>query len=151
MAPSHATFLQARMRADAKAQILKSGDYARATEIAMLAGYSENNPSAQPSKWKREQVIFVTEHNGVDQFPLYGLNPEKSYKPYPALSENLTLFHGMRSGLSIGFWFDGLNSFLDDRRPKDLLASKPEMVIAAARDEMEGLRHGEDGLLAEAG
>jgi hypothetical protein len=25
------------------------------------------------------------------------------------------------------------------------------MVIAAARDEMEGLRHGEDGLLAEAG
>jgi hypothetical protein len=57
----------------------------------------------------------------------------------------------MRSGLSIGFWFDGLNSFLDDRRPKDLLASKPEMVIAAARDEMEGLRHGEDGLLAEAG
>jgi hypothetical protein len=57
----------------------------------------------------------------------------------------------VRSSWSIGFWFDGLNSFLDDRRPQDLLASKPEMVIAAARDEMEGLRHGEDGLPAEAG
>jgi hypothetical protein len=83
MAPTTATFLQARMRADAKAQILKSGDYARATEIAMPAGYSENNPSAQPGEWKREQAIFVIKHNGVDHFPLYGLNPEKSDKPYP--------------------------------------------------------------------
>jgi hypothetical protein len=48
----------------------------------------------------------------------------------------------MRSGWSIAFWFAGLNSFLDDGRPQDLLASKPEMVIAAARDEMEGLQHG---------
>ena len=142
MAPSRAAFLQARMQADAKAHILSSGDYVRASEIARLAGYSENNPSAQPSKWKREEAIFAIEHNGADYFPLYGLNPEKSYKPYPALSEVLAVFHGMRSGWSIAFWFAGLNSFLDDGRPQDLLASKPEMVIAAARDEMKGLQHG---------
>ena len=112
MAPSSAAFLQARMQADAKAQILNSGDYVRATEIARLAGYSENNPSAQPSKWKREQAIFVIEHNGADYFPLYGLNPEKSYKPSPARSEILTVFHGVRSSWSIAFWFAGLNSFL---------------------------------------
>ena len=142
MAPSRAAFLQARMQADAKAYILSSGDYVRASEIARLAGNSENNPSVQPSKWKQEVAIFAIEHNGADYFPLYGLNPEKSYKPYPALSEVLAVFHSMRSGWSIAFWFAGLNSFLDDRRPQDLLASKPEMVIAAARDEMEGLQHG---------
>lgn len=87
----------------------------------------------------------------ADYFPLYGLNPEKSYKPYPALSEVLTVFHGVRSSWSIAFWFAGLNSFLDDRRPQDLLASKPGMVIAAARDEIEGLQHGEDRLPAGAG
>jgi hypothetical protein len=38
MAPSRAAFLQARMQADAKAQILNSGDYVGATEIARLAG-----------------------------------------------------------------------------------------------------------------
>jgi hypothetical protein len=146
MAPSRAAFLQARMQArmqaDAKAHILSSGDYVRAREIARLAGYSVNNPSTQPSKWKREEAIFAIEHNGADYFPLYGLNPEKSYKPYPALCEVLAVFHGMRSGWSIAFWFAGLNSFLNDRRPQDLLASKPEMVIAAARDEIEGLQHG---------
>jgi hypothetical protein len=52
------------------------------------------------------------------------------------------VFHGVRSSWSIAFWFAGLNNFLNDRRPQDLLASKPEMVIAAARDEIEGLQHG---------
>jgi hypothetical protein len=142
MALSRAALLQAGMQAEAKAHILSSGDYVRASEIAKLAGYSENNPSAQPSKWKREAAIFAIEHNGADYFPLYGLNPEKSYKPYPALSEVLDVFHGMRSEWSIAFWFAGLNSFLNDQRPQDLLACKPESVIAAARDEVEGLQHG---------
>ena len=134
--------LQARMLAEAKTQILGSGDYVRASEIAKLAGYSENNPSAQPSKWKREGAIFAIEHNGADYFPLYGLNPEKSYKPYPVLAEILDVFHDERDGWGIAFWFAGLNSFLDDQRPQDLLAGEPELVIAAARDEMEGLKHG---------
>ncbi len=142
MAISRAALLQASMQAEAKGHILGSGDYVRASEIARLAGYSENNPSAQPSKWKRDGAIFSIEHNGADYFPLYGLNPEKSYKPYPGLSEVLEVFHGNRSVWSIAFWFAGLNSFLDDQRPQDLLASKPEMVVAAARDEMEGLQHG---------
>ncbi len=142
MALSRAALLQASMQAEAKGQILGSGDYVRASEIAKLAGYSENNPSAQPSKWKRDGAIFSIEHNGADYFPLYGLNPEKSYKPYAALSEVLDVFQGKRSGWSIAFWFAGLNSFLDDQRPQDLLAGKPEMVVAAARDEMEGLQHG---------
>ena len=32
-------------------------------------------------------------------------------------------------------WFVGLNSYLDDQRPADLLASDPEWVIEAAQDE----------------
>lgn len=142
MAPSRAALVQARMQVEAKTQILNSGDFVRAADIAKLAGYSDNNPSAQPSKWKREGTIFAIEHNGVDYFPLFGLNPEKNYKPYPALIEVLKIFQGTKSGWSLAFWFAGLNSFLDDQRPQDLLASKPQEVIAAARDEMEGLQHG---------
>jgi hypothetical protein len=40
------------------------------------------------------------------------------------------------------FWFAGLSSYLDDRRPQDLLASDPDLVIAAAKDEVEGVQHG---------
>jgi len=142
IAPSRTALVQARMQAEAKGQVLNSGDYVRAAEIAKLAGYSDNNPSAQPSKWKREGSIFSIEHNGVEYYPLFGLNPEKSYKPYPALLEVLRVFRGTRSSWSLAFWFAGLNSFLEDERPQDLLATKPDSVIAAAKDAMEGLQHG---------
>jgi hypothetical protein len=35
-----------------------------------------------------------------------------------------------------------LNSFLDDERPQDVLATDPESAIAAAKDEMAELHHG---------
>ena len=142
MTPSHEALQQAGMLVDAKVQIIESGDYVRAADIARLAGYSENNPSAQPSKWKREGTIFTLEHNGVDYFPLFALNPEKNYKPYQGLGQILEVFNGTKSGWGLAFWFAGLNSFLDDERPQDVLATAPELVLAAAKDEMEGLQHG---------
>jgi len=142
MVPSRSALIQARMQVEAKTKILKSGDYLRAAEIAKLAGYSENNPSAQPSKWKRDETIFTVEMNGVDYFPSFALNPEKSYKPYSVVGDVLDVFQDTKSGWGLAFWFAGLNSFLDDQRPQDLLASKPALVIAAAKDAMEGLQHG---------
>jgi len=47
-----------------------------------------------------------------------------------------------RDAWGIAFWFAALNSFLDDRRPQDILATEPELVIAAAKDEMAELQHG---------
>ena len=142
MAPSRATLVQAKMQAEARSQILKSGDYIGAAEVAKLAGYSDNNPYAQPSKWKRDRTIFVVEHKGADYFPVFGLDPEKRYRPLPALAGVLEVFGGKRSAWGVAFWFAALNSFLDDRRPQDLLATEPDLVMAAARDEMDGLQHG---------
>jgi hypothetical protein len=142
VAPSRAALVQARMQAEAKAHILDSGDYVRTVDIAKLAGYSDNNPSAQPSKWKRESSIFAVEHNGADYFPLFALNPDKSYKPYPALTQILRILGGRWNSWGVAFWFAAVNGFLDGRRPQDVLAGDPESVIAAAKDAMEGLQHG---------
>jgi hypothetical protein len=133
---------QARMMVDAKSTILESGDFLPAVEIAALAGYSAKNPSAQPNKWKKDGAIFAIQHKGNDYFPMYALDAEENYRPYRALTEVLRLFGETKTGWGIAFWFAGLNSFLDDRRPQDLLASQPELVIAAARDEIEGVGHG---------
>jgi len=142
MGPSRSTLIQARMQAEAKSTILDSGDYLRAAEIAKLAGYSETNPSAQTSKWKRDKSIFAVEKDGVDYFPSFALNPERSYKPYSAVGAVLDVFQDTKSSWGLAFWFAGLNSFMGDRRPQDLLATKPDLVIAAAKDAMEGLQHG---------
>jgi hypothetical protein len=137
-----AALAQARMLVDAKATILRSGDFLPAGEIAKLAGYSDKNPSAQPNKWKKDGTIFAIRHKGVDYFPLYALDPDENYRPYKAVAKVLHVFGTAKTGWGIAFWFAGLNNFLDDRRPQDLLASDPDIVIAAAKDEVEGVQHG---------
>ena len=137
-----AALAQARMLVDAKATILRSGDFLPAGEIAKLAGYSDKNPSAQPNKWKKDGVVFAIQHKGVDYFPLYALDPDENYRPYKAVAGVLRVFGDTKTGWGTAFWFAGLNSFLDDRRPQDLLASDPALVIAAAKDEVEGVQHG---------
>jgi hypothetical protein len=138
----NAALIQARMMMDAKSKILQGGDFVSAIEIAKLAGYSEKNPSAQPNKWKKDGTIFAIQHKGVDYFPLYALDPDENYRPYKAVSEVLRVFGDTKTGWGTAFWFAGLNSFLDDRRPQDLLAEDPDLVIAAAKDEVEGVQHG---------
>ena len=133
---------QARMMVDAKSIILESREFLPAAQIAALAGYSAKNPSAQPNKWKKDGAIFAIQHKGNDYFPMYALDAEENYRPYKALAEVLRIFGETKTGWGIAFWFAGLNSFLDDRRPQDLLRSEPELVIAAARDEVEGIQHG---------
>jgi len=133
---------QARMMVDAKSAILNSGDLLPAGEIAKLAGYSANNPSAQPNKWKRDGAIFAIHHKGTDYFPIYALNPDENYRPYKAVADILRVFGDTKDSWGLAFWFAGFNSFLDDQRPQDLLAADPERVIAAAKDEIEGVQHG---------
>ena len=137
-----AVLAQARMTVDAKSTILNSGDLVPAGEIAKLAGYSANNPSAQPNRWKREGAIFAIHYKGTDYFPLYALDPDENYRPYKALAEVLRIFGETKDSWGLAFWFSGLNSFLDDERPQDLLATHPEQVIAAAKDDVEGVQHG---------
>jgi|NGEPerStandDraft_6_1074524.scaffolds.fasta_scaffold87758_1 hypothetical protein len=142
IAISDAALAEARMMVDAKSTILRSGDFLPAGEIAKMAGYSSKNPSAQPNKWKRAGNIFAFQHKGIDYFPLYALDPVESYRPYKALAEVLNIFGETKSGWGTAFWFAGLNSFLDDQRPQDLLGTRPDLVIAAAQDEVDGVQHG---------
>jgi hypothetical protein len=142
VAPSEAAMAQARMLIDAKSTILKSGDFIPAGEVSKLAGYSQTNPSVQPNKWKRNRAIFAIELKGDDFFPLYALDPNDNYRPRKEVAEILSIFGDSKDGWGLAFWFAGLNSFLDDERPQDLLAFAPEQVLAAARDEIAGVLHG---------
>jgi hypothetical protein len=142
IAISDAALAEARMMVEAKSTILRSGDFVPAGDIAKMAGYSSKNPSAQPNKWKRDGAIFAFQHKGIDYFPLYALNPVESYRPYKTLADVLKIFGESKSGWGVAFWFAGLNSFLDDQRPQDLLATRPDLVIAAAQDEADGVQHG---------
>jgi hypothetical protein len=139
--PSKAAREQARMLIEAKTAILNSGDFLPATEVAKLAGFSSTNLSVQPNKWKRSREIFAIQHGREDYLPLFALDTA-GHRPRKEMAEILGVFGDAKDGWGLAFWFAGLNSFLDDERPQDVLATDPERVIAAAKDEMAEYTHG---------
>lgn len=125
----------------AKVAVLEGADWLTAAPVASIAGFSDKNPSAQLHKWKRDGAIFAIRRSGIDYFPGYTLDPNQEYRPYRALKKVIALFEGAKEGWGLAFWFQSVNSFLGGKRPMDMLARKPEDVIAAATDEATGAIH----------
>jgi len=140
--PPRHLLMEARMNAEARKAVLESADWLTAAEVAEVAGFSAQNPSTQPNKWKKEGRIFAVRRNGVDYYPGYALDPDAAYRPLKALAPILETFAGRKDEWSIAIWFASVNSFLGGRIPKDLLASDPDQIQAAAEDEMAGVVHG---------
>lgn len=133
---------EAVMLVQARKAVLESGDWLTAAEVAQLAGLSMRNPSTQPNKWKKQGLIFAISHLGVDYYPGYGLDPEAGFRPLKAMARVIKVFAGRKDGWGMAYWFRSDNSFLGGKRPQDLLAAEPELVIAAALDEVQEIAHG---------
>jgi hypothetical protein len=110
----------------------------RADEIATLAELPMEHTRQNLQEWKAEGRIFSVEENGAEYYPLFALDPGAHYQPYPAVLEVLRILEALLSPWGIARWFVGLNSFLDNQRPQDLLAVDPAWVIDAAKDEAGG-------------
>jgi hypothetical protein len=140
--PPEPTQLRAlAMQAKARKAILESGDWMTAKQIAEVAQFSASNPSAQPSKWKREKRIFSLLHHGTDYYPSYGMDPATA-RPLKALGDVIRAFGSAKDDWGLAYWFSSANSFLGGKRPQDLLANDPQAVIAAIEDELEPVAHG---------
>ena len=139
--PEH-LMAEARMTGLARREVLTSGDWLTAGQIAEVAGFSSANPSAQPNKWKKEGQIFAIRHQNLDYYPGYGLDATAGYRPLKGLAPVLAVLDGAKDGWGLAYWFASANSLLGGNRPQDLLASAPARVLAAAQDEMAAIAHG---------
>ncbi|MFT4100588.1 MAG: hypothetical protein QM674_06030 [Burkholderiaceae bacterium] len=140
--PSPIVLVEAKMQAEAKANVLNSGRWLTGADIGRLAGFSATNLGAQPNKWKQKGQIFVITHQGQDYYPDYALDPDNGYRPRPAMKAILDVFDGTRSSWELAYWFHSINSGLDDKAPFEMLAEAPERVIQAAQHEIEPILHG---------
>jgi hypothetical protein len=132
---SFVQYVEARMTAEARKAVLENGDWLTAAEIAKLAGSGASDPSAQPTKWKKEGLIFAIRHLNIDYFPSYAVDPAAGYRPLKSMAQVLRIFQGKKDDWKLAYWFASDNSFLGGTRPQDLLAIQPERVLAAAEDE----------------
>ncbi len=139
--PPRHMLVEARMAAQARTAVLEAGDWLTAAQVAELAGFSTTNPSAQPSRWKKDGLIFAIRHQGNDYFPAWALDARAGYRPFKGLGAVLRAFGDARDGWGQAAWFAAVNSMLGGKRPQDVLASEPERVLAAAADEMAGIAH----------
>ncbi|HEX7881276.1 MAG TPA: hypothetical protein VF499_00880, partial [Afipia sp.] len=89
MPPPQHLLIEARMNAEARKAVLESADWLTAAEIAEIAGFSAQNPSTQPNKWKKEGRIFAVRRSGVDYYPGYALDPDAEYRPLKGLGSIL--------------------------------------------------------------
>jgi hypothetical protein len=133
--------VEAEMLADARSIVLESKDYVKATAIAGSASYSSKNPSSQPNRWKRNGQIFAIHYKGVDLYPAYALDHSEGVRPLPIMSEILKHLAD-KDDWQKAFWFEGLNSYLKNRKPKQLLRTHPAEVLRAAELEAVGVQHG---------
>jgi len=133
---------EARMLAQAKTEILESNDWVTASEISNLAQFSSNNPSSQPNKWKQAGKIFALRHEGVDYFPIYGLDPAQGFRPFSALESVISTLTAMKDGWAMAFWFASPNTFLGGKRPKDVISANPLSVLSASKEEVSAVVHG---------
>lgn len=115
-----------------------------AQELAELAGREAHQMRRELERWSAEGRILSVHHEGVDYFSQFALNPGYGYRPYPAAAEAIRILRAVldpENSWGVASWFLGVNSFLDDQRPADLLGEDPEWVIEAAREEVNNTRN----------
>ena len=127
-----------RLEAKALRAIRHNTEWLTTAEIADLADLGPANPIGTVSRWKQQGRIYALRHGGKDYYPRYALGPD--FHPLPVIKEILAVLSGYEPELLAG-WFDSTSRFLRGKRPRELVASEPAKVLAAARNMIEVQEH----------
>ena len=119
-----------------KELILKSSKWSAGNELLKLNAMLTLE---KINKWKEEKRIFSIFHNGEELYPLYIFN--ELLQPIKSVHSVLKIFADEKNSWSIVFWFESVNSWLGNKKPKDLLFEDEKLIFAAER-EKEGVLHG---------
>jgi hypothetical protein len=133
--PPPPAVLQARRNAEAREELIAEFGLLSSSDIASRAGSKAKNKAALANRWRQEARIFSVPHQGATYYPAFQFDEEG--QPHRAV-EGVVKSVGMKlTDWGLALWFTGRYGSLGDRRPVDLLATEPELVVAAAKREAE--------------
>lgn len=89
--------------------------------------------------WKQENKIFGIEKDGIFIFPEYIF--DENAQPIASVKKVLDILGGEKGSWAIVFWFESINSWLGNTKPKDALREEDKLIFSATR-EKEGVLHG---------
>lgn len=119
--------------------VLNGASWATSKEVGTRADANAANKHALASRLLKDGRVFAIERAGHKEFPDYAFDPLGN--PVPAMREVLGILTGY-SPFRLASWFESRSSRLGGRRPREVLATDPEAVIAAARAHLLGPVHG---------
>ena len=124
------------MRVTAENIVLNSGEWFTQNELNSIATCQQ----FELDEWELSGKIFSVHHGNTDYYPIYTLDSE--HRPLDVIEEVISIFSGHKDGWGMAFWFMSANGYLGGVTPKSIVAAEPERVLAAARDDVEGISHG---------
>ena len=120
--------------------IIEDSVWLTANDLSQKTGFKSTNPSAGPNRWKSSGKIFAIQLQGKDFYPEYAL--DEGFRPLPIIKKIVMMFGERKTAWGLATWFGSDNSWLDGRKPKDMLISAPEQVLLAAKEETLRGTHG---------
>ncbi|MDM0028390.1 hypothetical protein [Variovorax saccharolyticus] len=129
-APRPVDIVRARMQAEARKRVFSGTDWATAAQIADLAELGQKNPSGTVNRWKQQRQIFALHVSGKDWYPKYALG--ENFRPLPAMAEVMAAVVDWRAQ-RLASWFEAKSSSLSGQRPRELIATNPQLVVDAAK------------------
>jgi hypothetical protein len=119
--------------------VLANTDWLSATEVSDAINQKARNKHAIASRLLKDKRIFALTKGTENLFASYQFEPTGN--PIGVVRHILAALDGY-SPFRIAAWFESANSFLDGARPRELLETRAEDVLNAAKAHAEGPMHG---------
>ena len=111
---------------------LWSGGIARHQEVTVRLEEDGNGGPSNLGKLIESHAVFAFEWRGSLWLPMFQFKQPEMYVK-PQARKVLAELAGVFDGWSMAVWYLQQNSWLEDRRPVDLLDKQPAAVLLAAR------------------
>ena len=129
---SAAVIYQAQRNASLRAKFLRTYELLPAEQVHALYGSSAKNRAALAARWRADRKIFAIEHQGRLLYPAFQF--DEVGRPKAVIGRILDALGRGTGAWQTAIWFTTPNSWLDRRKPVDLLEREPDRVIDAADD-----------------
>jgi hypothetical protein len=117
---------KARMTADAMRDIFSGAEWLTAEQVGVKAAIEASTTASlkagatRVNRWKTEGKIFAIQRGGKDWYPRYEFDDD--YAPVPVIREVVKKF-GDAAPVEIAAWMESPNSYLDGKRPREVVRS----------------------------
>ncbi len=119
--------------------VMRGTRWLKSADLPQVRRARTTNPSMTITRWIDQGRIFAIESAGERLIPAYGL--DELGEPFPALQEVLSQMED-QSPFMVASWFEGPNTYLDGKRPRELLATRGQAVSQAVKPSLSGPEHG---------